>query len=137
MGKERAKTATTTTEETSILETINWAWKLSNARILEICGMPPVTEYITRQRERFFAHNCRMPDWTYAKQLSFSTTRATLGGNRQKTVYEKILAERNIKKAKKKSKAETDFLEWCKSTQSRSKRLEPPHAVRPAEKTNE
>ena len=73
---------------------------MTNERVLEICKSSKILSIVTQRNEKFVAHQVRMPDWSYAKQLTFSANKATLGGNRQKTVYERILGARNIKIAK-------------------------------------
>ena len=98
-----------------ILDSIDWRPKLLNDRILEICHVSTLTEYIKSQNLRFIAHQCRLPDWAYSKKLTFSKNPQTLGGNRQQTVYERVLKDRKIKRKKRKklSKPESDFLKWC------------------------
>ena len=136
--KERAKQAKTTTEENALLGSIDWSWKLTNSRILEICRSSPLEAFIRAQRERFFGHQCRIPDWAYAKQLSFTTNKASLGGNRQKTLLERILVDKNISRKKKRSPEEKSFLKWCmeKPTQSASTLPGPKAAVPLPGKTN-
>ena len=98
-----------------ILDLIDWRPKLLNTRILEICRVSTLTEYIKSQNLRFIAHQCRLPDWAYSKKLTFSKNPQTLGGNRQQTVYERVLKDKKIKstKTKKLSKPESTFLKWC------------------------
>ena len=113
--KTKANETETKAEEAAFLDLIDWSRRIRKPRILEICQTTTLVDYMKKQNKRFLAHQFRMPDWTYSKKLTFPTNPQTLGGRRQKTVYEKVLLDEGIIKGKKKrSKPENDFLLWCK-----------------------
>ena len=74
---------------------IRWDFRLTTAKIREICEAESVSDFVERQNERWIAHCVRMDNSRLQKRLLFNVHKCRRGGNRPKTVYEAVTERRN------------------------------------------
>ena len=90
------------------LESVNWAWKLNNDKIITISKTSKIVDYIEKQNIRWVAHVIRSSNDTLAKQLMFVDEKFCKVGFHHQTVYENV-----IKIQKDQGKSVETFLREC------------------------
>ena len=89
-------------------ESVNWAWKLNNDKIMTISKTSKIVDYIEKQNIRWAAHVIRYSNDTLAKQLMFVDEKFYKIGFHHQTVYENV-----IKIQKDQGKSVETFLREC------------------------
>ena len=75
----------------SLLEAIDWSYKLNNNQVYHITKSIPMQEYIERQNIRWIGHVCRAQNNTLTKRLMFPDVRFTKRGYHHPTVYDNVI----------------------------------------------
>ena len=75
----------------SLLEGIDWSYRLRNNQIYHISKSMAMQDFIERQNIRWIGHICRAENNTLAKQLMFPDVRFTKRGYHHPTVYDNVI----------------------------------------------
>ena len=90
------------------MERINWAWKYTNEKILQITKSVSTKEYIKLKNNKWIAHIARASNDTLTKRLMFVDEKYTKRGNHNKTVLENVIVQ-----VAEKGKSIETFLREC------------------------
>ena len=90
---EEAKAAATIGDD-SAMESINWAWKHTNDKILSICQIQKTEDYIKKQNVKWITNVVRAPNETLTKRL-FVDEKFSKVGYHHKSIYENVVKSQN------------------------------------------
>ncbi len=73
------------------MDRINWAWKYTNEKILQITKSLSTKDYIRQQNIKWGVHIARASNDTLTKRLMFVDEKYTKRGKHKKTVLENVI----------------------------------------------